>query len=154
MSVEVVTREEKEQELLQKAKIIVIVGQATNIRDVAYLLERRFFSAGILSTVIDSEALAKGLCQDCVTADTTEFLRRQVEAAKLFLHTGFITICYGSDDLMNTVNNLVNCIDYIVVTTNTIGNTIEGSIAIELGQTSLEDVVHGLYKKLAVSISE
>ena len=153
MSVEVVTREEKEQELLQKAKIIVIVGQATNIRDVAYLLERRFFSAGILSTVIDSEALAKGLCQDCVT-DTTEFLRRQIEAAKLFLHTGFITICYGSEDLINTVNNHVNPIDFIVVTTNTYGDTFEGSIALELGQTSLEDVVHGLYKKLAVSISE
>ena len=153
MSIEIVTREEKEQELLQKAKIIVIVGQTTEVRDVAYLLERRFFSAGILSTVIDSETLSKGLCHDCIS-DTTEFLRRQVEAAKLFLQTGFITICYGSNDLMNTINNLVNSFDIIVVTTNTTGETIEGSIAIELGKTSLEDVVHGLYKKLAVSISE
>jgi adenylylsulfate kinase-like enzyme len=152
MTVEIVTREEKEQELLQKAKIVVIIGQPNDVRNVAYLLERRFFSAGILSTVIDSDNLSKGLCQDCIS-DNTEFLRRTIEAAKLFLNTGFITICYGTSTLMDAVNNLVNKSDFIVVTTNEAAEKIEGSFVIELGQNSLEDVVHGLYKKLATVIS-
>jgi len=153
MAIEFVTREEREQELLQKAKIVFISGQLNIVRDIAFLLERRFFSAGILSSVIDSDRLLNGICSNCKN-DESEILRLTIETAKLFLHTGIITICYGIDDSINTVNKLVNNSDLIVVTTSPKTNLNAEEISIEIGEKTLEDIVHHLYKKLAVSISE
>src|ERR1035437_8148363 len=114
--IEKVTREEREQELLQKAKILYIAGNTNEIQDIAFLLERRFFSAGIVSTVIDNELIKQGLCKDCI--DPTEIFRRSIEIAKLYVNSGIIAISYGSIDLISTINNHVENTDLIVITSD------------------------------------
>ena len=153
MSTERVTREEKELELLQKAKVLYITGHINQCREIAYLLERRFLSAGILSMVIDNEVLSNGLCQNCKN-DNLEFSRRTIEAAKLFINSGIIAICYGVDDSIDYVNNIVEKSDFILITTNKYVSNYGQSFAIEIGTNSIEDVVHDLYKKLANTISQ
>jgi len=151
--IEKVTREEKEQELLQKAKILFIDGEINTVRDIAFLLERRFFSAGILSAVIDSDVMLQGLCIDCKD-NKDEVLRRSIEVAKLFLHSGIIAICFGSYDSINTLNNHRNQSDFVLITTNKSNNAIENVIEISFDKSTLPEVVNALYKKLAASISQ
>jgi len=153
MSTERVTREEKELELLQKARVLYITGQINQCREIAYLLERRLLSAGILSTVIDNEMLSDGLCQNCKN-DNMEFLRQTIEVAKLFINSGIIAICYGVEDSIDYVNNIVEKSDFILITTNEFVSNDIHSIAIETETNSIEDVVHDLYKKLAKTISQ
>ena len=150
--IEKVTREEREQELLQKAKILYIAGNTNEIQDIAFLLERRFFSAGIVSTVIDNELIKQGLCKDCI--DPTEIFRRSIEIAKLYVNSGIIAISYGSIDLISTINNHVENTDLIVITSDSNCTSEENYIILELDKSSLQEVVHSLYKKLASSISQ
>jgi len=154
MAIEKVTREEREEELLQKSKLVFFIGEETLVRDIAYLLERRFFSAGILTKVIDSEILVTGICKDCID-NKISILERTLEIAKLFLDAGIISISFSSNHSIVGYNNIIESTDLILLNVNEKSIKFDDSNEeVELGQHSLEDAVHTLYKKLATSISQ
>ena len=88
-----VSREERQQELLQNAKVIWMTGlpgsgKTTN----AHLLERKLFSAGFLCKILDNDEMTHGLNSDLSSGIGTENTRRVAEVAKLMVDTGIIVI--------------------------------------------------------------
>jgi adenylyl-sulfate kinase len=61
---------------------------------IARELERKLFDQGFHTVVLDGDNIRQGICGDLgfSAADRAENIRRVAEVAKLFLHTGVITI--------------------------------------------------------------
>lgn len=91
-----VSRQEREQELLQRAKVVWMTGLSGSGKTTnAILLERKLFSAGFLCKVIDGDDVREGLNKDLSfsMADRLENIRRVAELSKLFIDAGIIVIC-------------------------------------------------------------
>jgi len=88
-------RDDKEQYLKQKAKVIWITGLSGSGKStLAHGLERRLAERGYLTQVLDGDNIRTGINNNLgfTEDDRTENIRRIAEVNKLFLNCGIITI--------------------------------------------------------------
>ena len=90
-----VPRGEREQLLRQRARVVWLTGLSGSGKStLAQQLERRLHREGYLVQVLDGDNIRSGINNNLgfSEADRTENIRRIAEVAKLYLHTGVITI--------------------------------------------------------------
>ncbi|TAE51266.1 MAG: adenylyl-sulfate kinase [Bacteroidetes bacterium] len=92
----ILSRQDKEQLLQQRAKVIWMTGLSGSGKStLAQALERDLHAAGIMTKLLDGDNVRAGLCNNLgfSEADRSENIRRVAEAARLFLDAGIICIC-------------------------------------------------------------
>ncbi len=92
----ILSREEKEVNLRQKARVIWLYGLSGSGKStLAVALERRLASEGFATHLLDGDNVRTGLNRGLgfSDADRTENLRRVAEVAKLFVQAGVVTLC-------------------------------------------------------------
>jgi adenylylsulfate kinase len=92
----VLSREEKEARLRQRARVIWLYGlSGAGKSTLAVALERRLAAEGFTTHLLDGDNVRTGL--NCglgfSDADRAENLRRVAEVAKLFVQAGVVTLC-------------------------------------------------------------
>jgi adenylylsulfate kinase len=90
-----VSSEEREKFLKQKGCIIWLTGLSGSGKStIAKKLEKKLFSIGKLSYILDGDNMRSGLCSDLGFSieDRAENMRRIGETAALFAHAGIIAI--------------------------------------------------------------
>jgi adenylylsulfate kinase len=91
----VLGRQEKEQRLKQRAKVIWLYGLSGSGKStVAINLERRLYSEGFTTHLLDGDNVRTGLNRGLgfSEADREENIRRVAEVAKLFVQAGVIVL--------------------------------------------------------------
>lgn len=91
-----ISTEEREQKLNQKASTIWITGlHGSGKNNLAYMLERKLFDLGAVAVLMDGSTVRSGLSKelDYSPADRAEHLRRVAEVCKILNDQGIITIC-------------------------------------------------------------
>ncbi|TLX73228.1 adenylyl-sulfate kinase [Labilibacter sediminis] len=89
------TRDDKEQYLKQKAKVIWITGLSGSGKStLAHGLERKLAEKGYLTQVLDGDNIRTGINNNLgfTAEDRNENIRRIAEINKLFINCGIITI--------------------------------------------------------------
>lgn len=92
----ILQRQDKEQLLEQRAKVIWLTGLSGSGKStIARLVERQLHAKGRLTMLLDGDNVRTGLNKNMGFSeeDRTENIRRIAETAKLFLHCGVITLC-------------------------------------------------------------
>lgn len=93
-------REEREQRLGQRSKVIWLTGLSGSGKSTLALhLERKLFEAGFFAQVLDGDNIRSGINNNLGFSieDRQENIRRIAEVSKLYLHSGIITInCFIS----------------------------------------------------------
>lgn len=92
----VLSREDKEASLGQKARVIWLYGLSGSGKStLAAALERRLAAQRIVTHLLDGDNVRTGLNRGLGfgDADRAENLRRVAEVAKLFVQAGVVTIC-------------------------------------------------------------
>jgi len=96
----IIGREEKEQFLNQKARVIWMTGlSGSGKTTIAIGLEKELQRRGFLTQVLDGDNIRTGINKNLGFSeeDRTENIRRIAEASKLFVNCGIITInCFVS----------------------------------------------------------
>lgn len=90
-----VQRRDREQLLQQRSKVVWLTGLSGSGKStIAQHLERRLHNEGYLAQVLDGDNIRSGINNNLgfSEADRTENIRRIAEVAKLYLHSGIITI--------------------------------------------------------------
>lgn len=90
-----VQRRDREQLLRQRGKVVWLTGLSGSGKStIAQHLERRLHNEGFLAQVLDGDNVRGGINNNLgfSEADRTENIRRIAEVAKLYLHSGIITI--------------------------------------------------------------
>jgi len=119
-----VTRKEKEQELLQNAKVVWLTGLSGSGKTTnAVHLERLLMSAGYLAKIIDGDDVRTGLNKDLGFSieDRTENIRRVAEVSKMFVENGTIVIsCFVSptEEIRKLAKSIIGEDDFIEVFIN------------------------------------
>lgn len=93
---QLLSRQEREKRLGQKAKVLWLTGlSGAGKSTLAAALERRLFEEGFFAQVLDGDNIRTGLNANLGFSeeDRAENIRRIAEVAKLYLHSGIITIC-------------------------------------------------------------
>ena len=88
-------REDKENLLKQKGVVVWMYGLSGSGKStLANALERKLHAAGWLTQILDGDNIRSGLNKNLGFSDEdrTENIRRISEVAKLYLHTGIITL--------------------------------------------------------------
>lgn len=88
-------REDREQRLQQKSKVLWLTGLSGSGKStIAQSLERSLYNQGFLAQVLDGDNIRSGLNSNLgfTLDDRRENIRRIAEIAKLYLHSGMITI--------------------------------------------------------------
>lgn len=91
-----IKREEKEQLLGQRAKVIWFTGlSGSGKTTLSVALEKALFEKGFLCQILDGDNIRSGINNNLGFSpeDRTENIRRIAEVAKLFLNSGVICIC-------------------------------------------------------------
>ncbi len=91
-----VSRPERETLLSQRGLVVWLYGlSGSGKTSLALALDRSLQSERRLTTLLDGDSLRSGLNQGLgfTVVDRTENIRRAAEVAKLFAHSGVITIC-------------------------------------------------------------
>lgn len=120
-----ISRAGKEAFLGQKSKVIWLTGLSGSGKSaIAQSLEKMLHEKGILSKVIDGDILRSGLNKDLgfTEAERRENIRRAAEVAKLFLQSGFVTICCFVSPtfaLRDLARNIIGSEDFLEVFVNT-----------------------------------
>lgn len=120
-----ISRQEKEVQLHQQAKVIWLTGLSGSGKStIALGLEKRLAQEGFLTQLLDGDNIRTGISNNLGFSqeDRQENIRRISEISKLFLNCGIITInCFISPT--NTIRNLAKKIigtnDFIEVFVNT-----------------------------------
>lgn len=89
-------RSDREAFLGQRSKVVWMTGLSGSGKStLARLLERRLFEAGFFVQVLDGDNIRSGINANLGFGleDRRENIRRISEIAKLYLHSGVITIC-------------------------------------------------------------
>ena len=89
------TRPNKERLLGQRTKVIWLFGlSGAGKSTLAHALERRLYTEGIATCLLDGDSLRAGLNRDLgfSDADRTENIRRAAEVARIALDTGLVVI--------------------------------------------------------------
>lgn len=92
----VLSREEKEARLRQRARVIWLYGlSGAGKSTLAVALERRLAAEGFTTHLLDGDNVRTGLNRGLgfSDADRAENLRRVAEVAKLFVQAGVVTLC-------------------------------------------------------------
>lgn len=90
-----VQRRDREQLLQQRSKVVWLTGLSGSGKStIAQHLERRLHNEGYFAQVLDGDNIRSGINNNLgfSEADRTENIRRIAEVAKLYLHSGIITI--------------------------------------------------------------
>lgn len=88
-------REDREQRLNQRSKVLWFTGLSGSGKStIAQHLEKKLFQAGYFVQVLDGDNIRDGINNNLGFSeeDRTENIRRIAEIAKLYLHTGVITL--------------------------------------------------------------
>lgn len=89
-------RDDRERFLRQRSKVIWITGLSGSGKStIAQALERELFNQGFFAQVLDGDNIRSGINRNLGFSldDREENIRRIAEVAKLYLHSGIITIC-------------------------------------------------------------
>jgi len=93
---QLVSRSEREAYLNQKSSVFWFTGLSGSGKStVAKGVERALFDKGYFVQVIDGDNVRAGLCNNLTFTleDRAENIRRVAELAKLYCHSGIITLC-------------------------------------------------------------
>jgi len=88
-------RSDKEKQLNQKSKVLWFTGLSGSGKStIAQHLERKLYNAGFFVQVLDGDNIRAGINNNLSFSaeDRAENIRRIAEIAKLYLHTGVITL--------------------------------------------------------------
>ncbi len=91
-----VPRVQRETRLGQRGLVVWLYGLSGSGKStIAYTLEHRLFAEGRFAQVLDGDNIRTGLNRDLgfSDADRLENIRRIAEVAKLYAHSGVITLC-------------------------------------------------------------
>jgi adenylylsulfate kinase len=143
---QIVSREEKEKKLNQKAKVIWFTGlSGSGKTTLASALERNLFEKGHLTQVLDGDNIRTGINNNLGFSpeDRMENIRRIAEIAKLLINSGVICLCAfvsPTRDVRNIVRTIVGEEDFLEVYVST---------PIEVCETR---DIKGLYKKARAGV--
>jgi len=90
------SREERESALHQKSMVFWFTGLSGSGKStIAVGLERQLFAKGHFAQVLDGDNIRNGINSNLGFSieDRTENIRRISEVAKLYMHSGIVTIC-------------------------------------------------------------
>jgi adenylylsulfate kinase len=122
---QIVSREEKEKKLNQKAKVIWFTGlSGSGKTTLASALERNLFERGHLTQVLDGDNIRTGINNNLGFSpeDRMENIRRIAEIAKLLINSGVICLCAfvsPTSDVRNIVRTIVGKEDFLEVYVST-----------------------------------
>jgi adenylylsulfate kinase len=122
---QIVSREEKEKKLNQKAKVIWFTGlSGSGKTTLASALERNLFERGHLTQVLDGDNIRTGINNNLGFSheDRMENIRRIAEIAKLLINSGVICLCAfvsPTRDVRNIVRTIVGEEDFLEVFVST-----------------------------------
>ncbi|MBI3141334.1 MAG: adenylyl-sulfate kinase [Bacteroidetes bacterium] len=114
-------KNEKERLLKQRGKVIWLIGLSGSGKStLAKALERRLYTAGFASQLLDGDNLRHGLNADLgfTDQDRAENLRRTAQVARLFKESGIVTICSfitPTENTRQTVRDIIGAEDYLEV---------------------------------------
>ena len=138
---DILQREEKEELLNQKSKVIWMTGlSGSGKTTIAIALEQKLRDKGFLTQVLDGDNVRIGINNNLgfSAEDRAENIRRIAEISKLFLNCGIITInCFVSPtiDIRANAKQIIEPDNFIEIFVNT---------SLEICE---ERDVKGLYKK-------
>lgn len=118
-------RSDREKSLRQKSKVLWLTGLSGSGKStIAQHLERKLHNEGFLSQVLDGDNIRSGINSNLSfsEADRTENIRRIAEIAKLYLHTGVITInsfISPTKAIRAAAQNIIGEADFIEIFINT-----------------------------------
>ncbi len=122
-------RDDKEQYLKQKAKVIWITGLSGSGKStLAHGLERRLAERGYLTQVLDGDNIRSGINNNLgfTEEDRNENIRRIAEINKLFLNCGIITInafISPTNDIRKMAREIIGDDDFIEIFVDASFNT-------------------------------
>lgn len=122
---EIISREEKERSLKQKARVIWLTGlSGSGKTTLAKGLERKLHDQGFFTKLLDGDNVRAGINNNLGFGadDRVENIRRISEVAKLFMDGGVITICCfvsPTNDLRDMAKEIIGADDFILVHVNT-----------------------------------
>jgi adenylylsulfate kinase len=122
---QIVSREEKEKKLNQKAKVIWFTGlSGSGKTTLASALERNLFEKGHLTQVLDGDNIRTGINNNLGFSpeDRMENIRRIAEIAKLLINSGVICLCAfvsPTRDVRNIVRTIVGESDFLEIYVST-----------------------------------
>jgi adenylylsulfate kinase len=120
----ILTREEKEEMLQQRASVIWLTGlSGAGKTTLAVSLEEELSSRGYLTQVLDGDNIRTGVNNNLGFSDADRFenIRRIAEISKLFLNCGIITInCFISptEDIRDMARSIIGRDDFIEIYVN------------------------------------
>jgi len=138
---DILQREEKEELLNQKSKVIWMTGlSGSGKTTVAKGVERYLHSQGVLNQLLDGDNIRVGISNNLSFSpeDRAENIRRIAEVSKLFLNCGVVTLnCFVSPtiEIRNIAKNIIGAGNFIEVYINASVETCENRD------------IKGLYKK-------
>lgn len=121
----IIPREEKEEKLKQKSKVIWFTGlSGSGKTTLATGLERELFAKGFLTQVLDGDNIRSGINNNLgfSTEDRMENIRRIAEISKLFLNCGVICICAfvsPTDEIRKVVKDIIGKNDFLEIFVST-----------------------------------
>lgn len=122
---QIVSRQEKEKKLNQKAKVIWFTGlSGSGKTTLASALESDLFRRGFLTQILDGDNIRTGINNNLGFSpeDRMENIRRIAEIAKLLINSGVICICAfvsPTEDVRNTVRSIVGDEDFLEIYVST-----------------------------------
>jgi len=138
---DILQREEKEELLNQKSKVIWMTGlSGSGKTTVAKGVERYLHSQGVLNQLLDGDNIRVGISNNLSfsSEDRAENIRRIAEVSKLFMNCGVVTLnCFVSPtiEIRNIAKNIIGEENFIEVFINASVETCENRD------------IKGLYKK-------
>ena len=121
---ELITREEKERLLQQRAKVIWMTGLSGSGKStIAKALEKELHKRRFLTTQLDGDNMRTGINRNLQfgDADRLENIRRAAEISKLFLYSGIITInstISPTSEIREMARKIIGENDYIEIYIN------------------------------------
>ncbi len=122
---QIIQREEKENKLKQRAKVIWFTGlSGSGKTTLSVALERALFNKGYLTQTLDGDNIRSGINNNLTFSpeDRNENIRRIAEVTKLFSNCGIITLCAFVSPTEKTraiVRNIVGAEDFFEVHVST-----------------------------------
>ena len=122
---EILSKEEKEKMLKQKAKVLWLTGlSGSGKTTIAKVLERDLHLQGFLTQLLDGDNIRAGINNNLGFSeeDRTENIRRIAEVSKLFINCGVITInCFVSptEQIRNQAKAIIGEENFIEIFINT-----------------------------------
>ena len=118
-------REDREQRLNQKAKVLWLTGLSGSGKStIAQHLERKLHNEGFFAQVLDGDNIRSGINSNLGFSleDRKENIRRIAEIAKLYLHSGVITLnsfVSPTREIRDYARSIVGVEDFLEVYINT-----------------------------------